>query len=243
MRFAGTHVTTEPRLATLLLVVGLVAASNPVWLFPHEGDEQYTYERSEITVENGTFDYRPDDRLYHHENDLVDVGCQRADGFDRACSFDRYLLAHGPVTVRADGARGHPEFVVLDGDYYRRVAIDEGSNTTYDVERVAPRELLAAVATNVSIVALPPLDGDLPMPDRVAVTGKTVTTFDRVPADELGLVYRRNDSYYTVVLTTETHVDAPLLVRQLRDVISVVGLSVLVGGVVLVLGRFVGPDT
>lgn len=234
---------SEPRIAALLLVVGLAALTNPLWLFPHDGDRKYTYERSEITVENGTFDYRPDDRLYYHENDLVDVGCQRADGFDRACSFDRYLLAHGPVTVRADGGRGAPGFVVLDGDYYRRVAIDEGSNTTSDVERVAPRELLAAVATNVSIVAVPPLDGDLPMPDRVAVTGETVTTFDRVPADELGRVYRRNDSYYTVVLTAETHVDAPFVSPGLRDLLTVGGLGALLGAVVLVLGRFVGPDT
>lgn len=234
----------ESRNAALLLLVGLAALTNPLWLFPHDGEERYTYERLEVTVEDGALDYRPDHRMHRPENDLDDVACQRWEGDDRGCAFDHYLVAHGPVTVPADAARGTPAYVELGGDYYRRVATDEGSNTTYDVEPVTPREVLAEIARDVSSVERTEVGPDAPTAYRVAVTGETVTTFDQVPADELGRVYRVNGSYFTAVLTYERSVDAPLVSPPNRDLISVVGASVLViVVVVLVLGRFVGPDT
>lgn len=233
---------TEPRLA-VLLVVGLLAVTNGLWLFPHDGDVRYTYERSAITVENGTFDYRGDDVFrFHYENDLVDVGCQPGtDGVGRACAFDQFLAEHGPVTIAADGALGVPTFVELGGAYYRRVATKNGSGTTYDVERVAPRAVLAVTATNISGVDPDDVDPGFSIPVRVAVTGEPARTFDRVEADRLGQIYRRGDEYYTVVLTAETTVEQPLVSEGLRRVLQVVGLGLLLGAAVVAFPRVEDP--
>lgn len=45
------------RLAFVLILGGILLVTNPVWLVPHEGEMEYTYERSEIHVENGTLTY------------------------------------------------------------------------------------------------------------------------------------------------------------------------------------------
>ena len=231
----------RPRLAALLVLLGLLAVSNALWLFPHDGDVRRTYERSAISVEDGTFDYRGASmRRYHTENDLVDVGCQPGfDGVDRACAFDYRLLTEGPVTVPVDGLAGSPRFVELDGAYYRRVATVGDSGTTYDVERVPPERVLAEVATNVTATDAENVDGDAPLPIRVAATGEAVTTFERVEPDRLGRVYRRDGRYYTVVLTDETVVDRPLVSRRGRELLDLVGAALLLGGVVLVVGGLV----
>lgn len=234
----------DRRLAALLLAVGLLAIANGWWLFPHDGDRRYTYERAEITVENGTFDYRGDDlRRYHAENDLADVGCQpRFDGVGRACAFDLHLVEHGPVTVtESAGYPGAPAFVELRGDYYHRTTVRSGGNTTYDVEPVAPATVLAEIATNVSDVDPADVDRADPIPFRVAVTGEPVTTYDRVEADRLGTVYRRGGDYYAVVLTDESSVDRPLLSDGLRDVLQVFGLAFVLGAVVVAVPRIREP--
>lgn len=232
------------RLAALLLAVGLLAVANGWWLFPHDGDRQYTYERAAITVENGTFDYRGDDAFrYHRENDLVDVGCQpRSDGIGRACALDLHLVEHGPVTVATGaGYSGTPAFVRLDGAYYHRTVNRSGANTTYDVEPVAPRTVLAAIAANVSGVDPATVDRADPITFRVAVTGATETTVDRVEADSLGTVYRRGDSYYTVVLTDESTVHRPLVSSGLRDVLAVLGVALVLAAFVVAFPRIEEP--
>lgn len=231
-------------LAALLLAVGLLAVANGSWLFPHDGDRQYTYERAAITVENGTLDYRGADLArYHTENDLEAVGCQpRFDGVGRACAFDLRLLDRGPATVAAEtGYSGGPTFVELRGAYYHRTVNRSGANATYDVDRVAPRTVLEAVATNVTGLGPGAVDRADSTPFRVAVTGETATTYERVEADRLGTVYRRGDGFYTVVVTAESSVDRPLVSPGLRDVLAVLGLALVLGAVVLAVPRVQEP--
>lgn len=215
--------------------VGLLAVTNSLWLFPHEGDQRYAYERVEVAVENGTLAYPgKGERPYHRENDLVDVACQPTDRGRRACAFDRYLAAEGPVTVRDDPGYGSTDHVALDGAYYRRTEAANGSRATYGVERVPPRRLLAVAAVNLTGVDPAVVDdGDSP-PYRAAVTGERVTTYAPVDADRVGRLYRRNGRYYTVVLADAAVVDRPLVAPPGRDPLTLVGAVLLL--VVGVLG-------
>ena len=202
----------RPTLA-LLVVVSLLLLTNPLWLFPHEGDTRYTYERSEIVVENRTLTYHGRDIPDFGANNLDPVGCQPQDRTGaRACAFDQHLVEYGPVTVPRGRALGaiRPDFVRIDGAYYRRIHRPNDSDgdrtVTHDVERVEPRTVLAESAIDLSDVQRPFPDS-WPLAFRIAASGDVVTTYERVEDDELGAVYRRNGSYYTVVRTDETNVD------------------------------------
>lgn len=140
--------------AALLAVAGLLLVTNPLWLFPNAGEVEYTYERSEITVENGTITYDGiDDIEFREWNDLRPVGCQwyDSDG-ERACAFDEYLANNPPVTVSRQMTWGRitPDFVLIDGDYYRRIHRPNDSNVTHDVEAVSPETVLEESADNVT---------------------------------------------------------------------------------------------
>ncbi|AQL42229.1 hypothetical protein BV210_05655 [Halorientalis sp. IM1011] len=222
--------------ALLLAVLGLALMFNSVWLLPQEGDTQYTVDRTEITVENGTFDYRNDaDGPGHEFNDLVPVACDGRTG-DRLCAFDQHLVTDGPVTVAGDPLYGSDqEFVQLDGGYYRRTVEDTENGTVYDVERVAPRALLDEVAVNVSSVS--PADArDRALPVRVAVTGDTGTTTEFPDGDRIGQVYLRNGTFYTVVVVDEGAVDTPLFEEWMHDALGIAGLLLVVVGVVVAVG-------
>lgn len=229
-----------PRPTTFLLVVaGLLLATNFLWLFPHEGETRYTYERSAVGVENGTLTYDHRNALgFDEENNLDAVGCEPDDGEgERACSFDHYLVDEGPVTIPAGQRLGHvrPEFVQLDGEYYRRIhRANESSDpptVAHDVERVTPWTVLAESAVNVS-------NDSRPAPEytsiqtRVAVTGDTVTSYERLDEDELGTIYRQDGSYYTVVVADETPVSRgldPLRYEMPRALLAIIGGLVVVG--------------
>ena len=61
----------------LLVVVGLLLVTNPLWLYPDAGESEYTYERSAVTVEDGTLTYDGVDAPhFRRANDLRSVGCQ-----------------------------------------------------------------------------------------------------------------------------------------------------------------------
>lgn len=190
--------------AALLAVAGLLLVTNSIWLFPHAGEFEYTYERSEITVEDGTITYDGvDNRRFRHRNDLQAVGCQRTDREgDRACAFDEYLVDNPPVTVSKQVAWGHttPNFVEINGDYYRRIHRSEDSKVTHDVTRVPPRSVLTASASDVSVHSVPDR-GTVPLEYYVAVSGETVTSFEALDRDDLGRIYLQNGTYYTVVGT------------------------------------------
>lgn len=201
------------RISILLLVGGVLLLANPLWLFPHEGDTRYTYERSEIVVENGTLTYRGGDvRGLEDENGLNPVGCQYYDDEQpRACAFDRHLVNRPRVSVPMNGLEPiRPEFVHINGAYFRRIhQLNETSDrtVTHDVERVSPRTVLAESAINITNWSQPVSD-HLGLAGQIAVTGNSVTTFEYLRGDELGNVYRDNGTYYTVVATDEHHVDS-----------------------------------
>lgn len=84
--------------------------------------------------------------------------------------------------------------------------MNEGTRT-YDVERVSPETVLGAIATDVSGSGSSNLSEDVRLEFRLAVAGGSETSFDRLADDELGNVYERNGSYYTVVVPNSTAVD------------------------------------
>lgn len=193
--------------AALLAVAGLLLVTNSIWLFPHAGEFEYTYERSEITVENGTITYDGIDKFrFCDRNDLQAVGCQSTDREgDRACAFDEHLVDNPPVTVSKQLAWGYstPDFVEINGDYYRRIHRPNDSNVTHDVTRVPPRSVLTASASDVSVHSVPDR-GTVPLEYYVAVSGETVTSFEALDRDDLGRIYLQNGTFYTVVGTNRS---------------------------------------
>lgn len=219
--------------AGLLAVAGLLLVANAVWLFPNAGEAEYTYERAEITVEDGTLTYEGVDyRWFRESNDLQPVGCQRYDSDgERACAFDEYLAENPPVTVsrQVSGGRITPDFVRIDGDYYRRIHRPDDSNVTHDVERVSPETVLEESANNVTGATVSDR-GHTSLQYYVAVSGETVTTTEHPTLHDLGGVYRQNGTYYTVVATDRTINQPPLEFQQyqaLRYALGFVGLVLL----------------
>lgn len=195
-----------------LLLVGLLLVTNAVWLYPGTGEAEYTYERSALEIENGTITYAMDDPGFTRWNDFEPVGCQRTDArTERACAFDLYLVDEGPVTVSSKQTVGaiRPDFVHLEGEYYRRIDRQNLSASpdarTHDVERVEPETVLEESAMNASRIAGPDPDReDVTLGTYVAATGESVTTTEPLKGDRIGTVYRHDGAYYTVLVTDRT---------------------------------------
>lgn len=204
----------SPRRLTLLGLglVGVLLLTNGLWLVPHEGEARHTYERSEITIDDGLLTYEGQRLLEFAEaNALVEVGCEPPDDEQpRACAFDAHLVDHPPVSLPNvyAGLIG-PEFVEIDDAYYRRVHRTESANGTdvvvHDVDRVSPGTVLGETAVNLTGVS--GSSDDLPLEFRVAASGDTVRKFTDLEADELGRIYRLDDSFYTVVRTDRRVID------------------------------------
>ncbi|QLD89221.1 hypothetical protein HWV07_09335 [Natronomonas salina] len=229
--------------AALLAVVGLLLVTNSIWLFPHAGESEYTYERSEITVEDGTITYDGiDNRRFHRRNNLQDVGCQRTDREgERACAFDEYLADNPPVTVSRQLKWGHatPDFVEINGDYYRRIHRPNDSNVTHDVTQVPPRSVLTQSAADVSGHSIPDRSTTT-LEHYAAVSGETVTSFEELERDDLGRIYLQNGTFYTVVGTDRSINHPGPEFRQyqaLRYVLGFVGVVLLLIGTHIELTR------
>ncbi|WP_136716926.1 hypothetical protein [Halorientalis salina] len=232
------------RRIALLALIGLLGVTNSLWLLPNEGEPQYTYERAEISVENGSITYRGDSMwAFGHANDLADVDCQRVDGESRVCGFDRYLRSNGPVAVETDTASDErPAFVELDGRYYERIRTENETVTTYDVERVTPDQLLAEIGRNLTGVSADDAASREFLAHEVVVTGESVTTLDK-PEDsggtvDTGVVYERDGSYYTVVVTERSRLDRPVISPITEGFFEFVGAVALLLVVVLLLARY-----
>jgi hypothetical protein len=219
--------------ALVLVGLGVALLFNSVWLFPAEGERRSTYDRAEITVENGTLDYRNADNGPGHEyNDLVPVACD-AWTAGRACAFDEHLAADGPVTVTGDTRYGSErDFVRLDGRYYRRSTETTDNGTVYDVGRVAPEALLDEVAINITGVT-PEAARDRSLQTRVAVTGEAQHTTATPDRGDAGRIYRRAGTYYTVVVVGAGTVDAPIFAEWMHSSIAICGLILFVGAVLV----------
>lgn len=226
------------RTAALLVGVGVPLLANPLWLFPHEGDVRYTYERTEIDVENGTLEYVGKDATgFRERNGLTPIACRfHDDERPRACAFDYHLVDHGPVVAGNQLPAVEPDFARLRGSYYRRIVehsgSDENRSLVHDVEPVAPRTILAESAVNLTGASTSTTE-DLPLEFRVAITGEPRTTVEELDEEDLGRIFRRGGVYYTVVATDETFVDHGLTFLRYevpRYALVLLGLLVLVGG-------------
>lgn len=227
--------------ALLLAVVGIALAFNAVWLFPQEGEGQYTYERVQVTVEDGKLTYRAETAHSVDEyNDLVAVDCDSIDTTTRACAFDRYLVDHGAVTVDIETTGLGPDtpaFVELADGYYHRTIAEGPNGTTLDVEPIEPRALLGEIATDVSGADPDGLSESAPAQFRAAITGDAVTTTETPDSAEVGEVFLRNGTYYAVVVTDDSgEVDAPLFEEWFRVPLSVAGAGALVAAFVVAVG-------
>ncbi len=199
-------------IALLAVVVGVLLLTNPIWVFPNEGDTRYTYERSALVVENGSFVYAGADRSgFRERNALTPIACQLHETEQpRACAFDYHLVDHGPVTAQDQLSGVEPDFARLRGGYYRRIVnrsvTDDNQYLTHDVREVAPRTILAETAVNVTGSSASDI-GDLPLEWQIAITGETRSTVEQLDAHELGRIFLKDGSYYTVVATDDAVVD------------------------------------
>jgi hypothetical protein len=212
--------------ALALLVVGLVAIPNGAWLFPNEGETRYTYERTQLVVENGTLTPRaePLDEYaeFHH---LRGVDCDRVLA-PRDCTLDRYLLSQGPLTVDGEADRvGQPRYTRIRGDYYRRVVAVNGSRTKLDVRAVDPETVRAELATRARPVQPSAVRESQPV-YRAVATGEPATSFVAPHEASLGQVYVQNGSHYTAIVTAESELDRPLIAPATRSGISYAGAVV-----------------
>ena len=226
-------------LTALLVVVGLLLVTNSLWLFPDDGETEYTYERVEIGVEDEQLSYDRPGR-YLSGNDLNRVDCTLTPD-SRLCAFDRYILENGPVTVSNDYdiRTRAPTYTLVDGAYYERVAEETDGEASYTLalDPVRPEELLSAIATDVSQIDEDDRNfDDIPLEYQIAVTGGSVTTTTHLEADSVGEVFRRNDTYYTVVATGHEQINRPL-VSEGRGPLFLVGLLGLFVSLVQVIGR------
>ena len=170
-----------------------------------------TRDRSTILVEDGPLTYSGvHGPGFAEENSLTAVGCQPNDDEQpRACAFDHHLVRHDPITVpgRPRGTIA-PEFVRIDGSYYRRIhRINRSGGTDtgiHAVEHVTPQMILSE--STVTLSGQTSTDSDR-LPLRVAITGDTVRSFEDLDEAQLGRIYRSNGSYYTVVVSDERFID------------------------------------
>ena len=236
----------SPRRSTLLGigVVGVLLLTNSLWLFPHEGEVRYTYERTEMSSTDGALEYRGQNlQRFAEANSLVGVACEPPDDEQpRACSFDAHLVDHPPVSLpNVRGGVISPEFVWIADSYYRRVHRIESARGTevvrHDIERISPEFVLSETAMNLTERSIS-IEDDLPLEVRIAATGETVRTYTDLADDELGRTFRLDDSFYTVVRTNRTIIDHGLGFLRYevpRYLLTIVGL-ILTTTVGLVVG-------
>lgn len=233
------------RTLALLSVVGLAALVNPLWLFPAEGETQYVYERSEITVQDGQLTYLEDPDAADPgfpEFDLNGIDCQFEDGFDRGCAFDYQLVQRGPAAVPEEVAgpqRGGETYALLNGTYYRRNTTRNETATTYSVEQVTPQTVLAELSFPVTKVAADDLSDGTHPAYRAAVSGEAVTALEPPEDNDRGTasIYRDGETYFTVVVSDRPQVDHPVFGEWVRALLYVLGLVLVVLGPFLMLAE------
>lgn len=206
----ATRPTRRQVVNALVVVVVFLSVTNPIWLFPHDGTDEYTYQRAQLGITNESITYILGDEILTEEireggavengtvtyrevvgiglsdevnGDLNEIACDNHDTHSRACAFDAYLVTHGPVHLgERDSFHTEHSFVYYNESYYRRIDRDHDANdsVTYDVKRIRPRELLAGLARNLSD------DREVHLrsywPTRLVVTGEPKTSF-RAPDD------------------------------------------------------------
>lgn len=211
-------------------MLGLAMVLNPYLLFPDDGT-RITHERTPVVVEDGRLTYESplDDP---RAGAFVAVDCQVAETEGRDCALDRYVLRAGNLTVTTDDPvdAGAPAYARLDGRYYRRTAVENGTRVTYGLAPVSPRTLRTEIARNVT--GLDP-ERRAGVGVRAAASGDPVTVSADEAPDEgaLGRVYLEEGTYYTVVRTG--YPDRALVNDASRTGLSLLGVVVLLVGVLV----------
>lgn len=201
-----------------------------------------SFEKGDVEryTDNGTIEYRDMSTLgiSSRANDFDEIDCEFPHDGSRGCAFDAYLLSQGPIqlgTGRGTSYEPTHDFVHLDNQYYRRIhrAFDTNDSVRYDVERIQPQDLLAAMAENIS--SSDP-GGNVRWERRLVATGETKTSFT---LHDMGAVYRYNGTFYTVVRTTEgTHRPAFSPSDTIRALLIFAGICLVVAGVGRTFYRF-----
>lgn len=201
-----------------------------------------SFEREDVEryTDNGTLEYRNMSTLgiSSRANDFHEIDCEFPHDESWVCAFDAYLVSQGPIrlgTGRGTSYDPTHDFVHLDKQYYRRIhrAFDTNDSVEYDVERIQPQDILAAMAKNVSS-SNPGRYGRWER--RLVATGETKTSFT---SHDMGAVYRYNGTFYTVVRTTEeAHRPAFSPSDTTRALLIFAGVCLVVAGVGRTFYRF-----
>lgn len=231
----------DRRRMLVLALVGLALLTNTVWFVPNEDEPQYTYERVEVTVEDGEITYASaDSPVLTEYNDIAAIDCQRRDDNTRVCGFDAYLAANGPVNVSDSALReegyDQREFVELEDGYYRRVQQrNESGGYTFDVEQTEPSAVVDEISQNVTEYATEDGRGDSWVGVRAATEGQVTTLATPSSVQGVGEVYRVNDIDYLVVVTDRTRLDRIPVPLPPRELFTGLGVLVLAGLGIVVL--------
>lgn len=219
------------RLLTVYLILGaVVLLANPAWFFPAEGETRYTYTRVPVEVSDDGLAYDPPDDhgSNRHLNDLEGIGCDYTDGtsLPRGCTFDRFLLEQGPVTVEGgDESGADPRFVYLNGSYYERIERRVSEGHRYDVERASPDRVRDQLAKDAS--ALPADPEYEPWDVGLVRRGGTVRSAAPPQDHVLGRIYRTQDGYYAVALVEAAPLDRPFVSPFVRVLLGLAGAGLL----------------
>lgn len=219
------------RLLTAYLILGaIVLLSNPAWFFPAEGETRYTYTRVPVETGDDGLAYDPPDNhgSNRHLNDLEGIGCDFTDeiSLSRACTFDRYLLEQGPVTVEGEDEGGaDPPFVYLKGSYYERLESPVSDGYRYDVERASPDRVLDELARDAS--SLPSNPEYEPWDVGLIRRGGTVRSAAPPQDHVLGRIYQAHGGYYAVALVEAAPLDRPFVSPFVRVLLGLAGVGLL----------------
>ncbi|WP_255195376.1 hypothetical protein [Halorarius litoreus] len=214
----------RPLVTALLILVAVGLLANPVWFFPAEGETRYTYTRVPVEVQENRLAYDPPDSSNFSVislNDLEGIGCDYTDHhtLPRGCEYDTYLVENGPVgTSYGEYRVSGPQFVYLNGSYYKRLK--------YDVERVSPHRVRAELAENASALPSDPEYESFAV-NLVRHGGTRRSTMP--PQDHvLGRIYKVHDGYYAVALVEAAPLDRPFVSPLIRLLLGAVGVGLLI---------------
>lgn len=205
---------------TLLILVGVVLAANPLWAFPHAGEPTYTYEAQKIEY--------TDDYLRAGGN-LESVDCYGPGDQQPGCVLWTRVAQQGPMTVNFSGMDRFnygSRYVVVEEDpdhwtFYERVVEGSTSSVTLRLEQMTPAEILANVSIGYD---------DLGEPGQEAVrTGSATVRSDSLRGE--GQVVRYEGDYYAIRYAgNQPPTWGGGQAQFLRGVLALVGLAVALHG-------------
>lgn len=204
----------------LLVLLGVVLVANPLWAFPHAGEQVYTYDAQRIEY---TDDY------LRAGGDLERLDCYGPGDQEPGCVLWTQVAQEGPMTVNVSGIDRFnygTQYVVVEEDpeswnFYERVVERGDRNATLRLERVTPAEILANVSIGYD---------DLSEPGKSAIrTGSVSVRSESLPAQ--GQVVSYEGDYYALRYAGSQPPEwGSGQARFLHGAIALVGLAVALSG-------------